>query len=675
MVNIRSSHPTANNAFRFNDFSTVLSGGITPPPVLCHFVDATSVTIGRSDFKGTLLAPQAQVTLSGGQFSGGVYAASLNASGWGPIPSRWTCWGGCERGDVRQLCDELRLPGTRVCGATCSWGACAPPAETCNGADDNCDGQVDEGFQCTGSGSRSSRPSAGPRGPGAATETRAAIETSVSPGAAARPMPTARRAPTARQVLLHAAAGERGGLHRRHRVHQRQCVDGVCCDARVRGQPVDTCALPESVGSLRGAPGRERGRALVCAVSVLGGGRLYSSQCALDSECAEGSYCHAGAWRADAGQWGGLRTRTTRAPRAVCGRVCCNSACGGACDACNREGSVGSCRSRLPPWSAGPGRGEQLRCARMFARGRRPAARRMAPEHRRGVRGDSNTCPTVDVCNAAGSCTHAPVIAGTTCGEAQVCNASGQCMAVCSDQRGALGAQSPPERSLRCATQASRRAVGAPGRRDELGEDQGRVGKLREGSMTSATRRVRSRGTVTDSTCGPAVRRSEHEHGTRGCTHAAPDTRCAEPRYGDGEVPVQRHLRARQTKSRHGDELRVQLRQWTVRRVLHRHRDGRGLPSATRTGCGMRGAPRAVLSMSPALRAAPLPGQCEGASGHLVQCGTTMPAPVNGRCDGNDVRRGAAQVYQPACAERQRVYGVQRAVRGHLATPVRERGL
>jgi hypothetical protein len=31
------------------------------------------------------------------------------------------------------------------CDALCSWGACAPPVETCNAVDDDCNGQCDEG--------------------------------------------------------------------------------------------------------------------------------------------------------------------------------------------------------------------------------------------------------------------------------------------------------------------------------------------------------------------------------------------------------------------------------------------------------------------------------------------------------------------------------------------------
>ncbi len=42
-------------------------------------------------------------------------------------------------------CDSA---GERLCTAACQWGDCAPPGEACNGVDDNCDGQIDEGFDC-----------------------------------------------------------------------------------------------------------------------------------------------------------------------------------------------------------------------------------------------------------------------------------------------------------------------------------------------------------------------------------------------------------------------------------------------------------------------------------------------------------------------------------------------
>ena len=43
---------------------------------------------------------------------------------------------------------SCRSTGTRDCSDTCEWGACRPPVETCNGEDDDCDGEEDNGFAC-----------------------------------------------------------------------------------------------------------------------------------------------------------------------------------------------------------------------------------------------------------------------------------------------------------------------------------------------------------------------------------------------------------------------------------------------------------------------------------------------------------------------------------------------
>lgn len=53
----------------------------------------------------------------------------------------------CARGAVED-CPTSCGTGTRTCGGTCGWGACTPPAEVCNGLDDDCDGPRDEGFAC-----------------------------------------------------------------------------------------------------------------------------------------------------------------------------------------------------------------------------------------------------------------------------------------------------------------------------------------------------------------------------------------------------------------------------------------------------------------------------------------------------------------------------------------------
>jgi hypothetical protein len=43
-------------------------------------------------------------------------------------------------------CDATgAMTGTHVCTGTCSYSACSPPAETCNGRDDDCNGTCDDG--------------------------------------------------------------------------------------------------------------------------------------------------------------------------------------------------------------------------------------------------------------------------------------------------------------------------------------------------------------------------------------------------------------------------------------------------------------------------------------------------------------------------------------------------
>ena len=54
----------------------------------------------------------------------------------------------CTEGEMQSCMTSCGSSGTQTCSAGCSFGACAPPAEVCNGADDDCDGRTDEGFTC-----------------------------------------------------------------------------------------------------------------------------------------------------------------------------------------------------------------------------------------------------------------------------------------------------------------------------------------------------------------------------------------------------------------------------------------------------------------------------------------------------------------------------------------------
>ncbi len=51
----------------------------------------------------------------------------------------------CTPGEEDLCTTECGTTGRRTCGSAGTFGACAPPEEDCNGADDDCDGSVDEG--------------------------------------------------------------------------------------------------------------------------------------------------------------------------------------------------------------------------------------------------------------------------------------------------------------------------------------------------------------------------------------------------------------------------------------------------------------------------------------------------------------------------------------------------
>ena len=55
----------------------------------------------------------------------------------------------CVQGTTGASCPTIcGSTGKRDCGSDCKWKSCVPPAESCNGKDDDCDLKIDEDFAC-----------------------------------------------------------------------------------------------------------------------------------------------------------------------------------------------------------------------------------------------------------------------------------------------------------------------------------------------------------------------------------------------------------------------------------------------------------------------------------------------------------------------------------------------
>ncbi|MDI7267803.1 MAG: VCBS repeat-containing protein [Myxococcota bacterium] len=78
----------------------------------------------------------------------------------------------CAAGAVEACPTPCGSTGTQTCSAsTCTWGACVAPAETCNGQDDDCVDGCDDTFACCRDATVSCTTSCGSTGTGACTAT------------------------------------------------------------------------------------------------------------------------------------------------------------------------------------------------------------------------------------------------------------------------------------------------------------------------------------------------------------------------------------------------------------------------------------------------------------------------------------------------------------------------
>lgn len=200
----------------------------------------------------------------------------------------------CESGSTTSCATSCGSTGTKVCSASCTWSACTPPAsEACNGADDDCDGQVDEGFECSGSGSRSCTAWCGQSGTQACNPSMCTYGACVSSSCCETNgdcqsgyycSGTTCVAKKANGVSCSSASQCASG----------QCVDGVCCDADCGGGGgggSNDC--PGNLVTYRGQNGAQV--SCYCAGFMTGDGAVWGTGTYTDDSALCRAAVHAGA--------------------------------------------------------------------------------------------------------------------------------------------------------------------------------------------------------------------------------------------------------------------------------------------------------------------------------------------------------------------------------------------
>ncbi|HEX8705299.1 MAG TPA: choice-of-anchor A family protein, partial [Myxococcaceae bacterium] len=250
VVNIRGTALSFNGGVSF-------SGGITPQRVLYNFVEATNLDARGFGLQGTVLAPYAHVTLNDGSWSGGIYAVSLH---------------GNATGNLSPL-DDME----------------AAKPEECNGADDNCDGQVDEGFECTGTGNRGCTAWCG------ATGTQTCDAATCGYGECTSSSCCQADADCGggfycEGTLCTAQRSNGASCSSANQCASGQCVDGVCCNTACAGE-CDACNLAGQEGTCSPAPSTVQCRASTGECDVAEYCTGASASCPANGSQASGVAC------------------------------------------------------------------------------------------------------------------------------------------------------------------------------------------------------------------------------------------------------------------------------------------------------------------------------------------------------------------------------------------------
>ncbi|SEU01337.1 choice-of-anchor A family protein [Stigmatella erecta] len=417
LVNIRGTGPSFKGGF---------GEGLNPRRVLYNFVEATSLDARGFGMQGTALAPHAHVTLNEGIWTGGLYARSL-------------------RGGASFSLSPLE----EQAGTT---------EEVCNGADDDCNGQVDEGFECTGTSSRSCTAWCGTPGTQSCDPATCGYGECVSDNCCRADADCGDG--TYCEGTTCAARLENGAsCSRSSQCASEQCVDGVCCNTACAGE-CDACNLAGSAGTCSPAPTTVQCRASggVCDVAEFCTGS--AAECPVDTKQPSTTVCRSAADTCDVAESctgtsdtcpeDGYAPTTVqcRASGGVCdvAEFCTGSAaecpvdtkqpsitvCRSAADACDVAESCTGTSDTCPGDGYAP---TTVQCrvsvgecdVAEFCTGTGESCPgdgfRSSGED---CTSDGNAC-TVDMCDGNGSCTHPQAPAGASCGMGQACDATGQC--------------------------------------------------------------------------------------------------------------------------------------------------------------------------------------------------------------------------------------------------------
>jgi choice-of-anchor A domain-containing protein len=416
--------------------------------VLFNFVDATSLTAESFKFQGTILAPKARATVRYTGFNGGFYAKSLTLQ-YAPA-------------NLSPL-DELA----------------GPQEEVCNAEDDNCNGQVDEGFECTGSGSQSCTAWCGAEGTQSCNSATCGYEECTS-ASCCRADADCADGSYCEGSRCTPQLGNGDSCTRSSQCATGQCVDGVCCNTACDGE-CDACNLTGQLGTCSPAPSTVecRGAGGECDAAEFCTGS--SAACPADAKKPATTECRGSAGVCDVAERCTGSSNDCPADGYASDTTLCRDL-GGECDVVERcTGSSSAC-----PADAYVPTGTQCRdsagecdvaeaCTGTGASCPADGFQRAGTE----CTSDSNVC-TQDVCNGTGSCGHSPVPAETSCGTSH--GTWGSCGGF-SDFCDTTGTQSRTVTASTCGA----------------------------------------------GTCSPSSSSTERQE----CTREAPDTTCAQPIYGE----------------------------------------------------------------------------------------------------------------------------------------------